>query len=71
LADGQAAHAGEDDEDRSQAGAPFEPPEPFTVKEPALTAFFTLEPQASCRVSGADDIFWMTSKRPHRGQSYS
>jgi hypothetical protein len=57
-------------EARSQEGAAW-PPGPFTVKEPALTAFFTLEPQASWVLSGADDIFWMTSKRPHLGQSYS
>jgi hypothetical protein len=41
------------------------------VKEPALTAFCTLEPQASWIFRGRDDIFWMMSKRPHLGQSYS
>jgi len=41
------------------------------VKEPALTAFLTLDPQASWVLRGVADIFWMTSKRPHFGQSYS
>ena len=45
----------------------------LTAEEKALAdiSFRTSEPQASCVARGASDIFWMTSKRPHFGHSYS
>jgi hypothetical protein len=70
-ADGQEAQAGDSADLLSQGGAARWEPEPLKEKAPALTALVTFDPQGSWISSGEADIFWITSNRPHFGQSYS